>query len=89
MSQMHEIIRKKLQASFDPDYLEVIDQSHLHAGHVGAREGGGSHFAVKIKAAAFTKMNVLARHRAINDALADQFIGEAAIHALSIKAEGI
>lgn len=79
-------IENKLQAAFSPSELNVQDQSHLHAGHAGAREGGGSHFAVTIKAEAFKGMNPLARHRAVNDALAEEFQGEDAIHALTIKA---
>ncbi|VAV93159.1 Cell division protein BolA [hydrothermal vent metagenome] len=89
MCKMANNIRKKLQARFSPEQLEVLDQSHLHAGHAGAREGGGSHFAVTIKASAFTGLTPLARHRAINNALAEEFCGEQAIHALTIKASGV
>lgn len=80
-------IREKLQAVFSPTLLEVQDQSHLHAGHAGAREGGGSHFAVTIRADAFKGMSPLQRHRAVNDALKSEFEGEDAIHALTIKAQ--
>ncbi len=87
MTNMTQIIRTKLQNAFTPEHLEVIDQSHLHEGHAGARPGGQSHFAVTIKANAFTGQNSVARHRAIHAVLATELKG--AIHALSIKAEGI
>jgi BolA protein len=87
MSALTEIMTKKLQTAFAPEHLEVHDQSHLHAGHAGAREGGNSHFAVEIKAAAFTGKSPLARHRAINEVLAEELAGP--IHALTIKASGV
>lgn len=87
MVSMNEKIHQKLQQAFTPKHLEVIDQSHLHKGHAGSRPGGQSHFAVVIKASAFNDLNLLARHRAINEVLAEELNG--AIHALSIKAEGI
>jgi len=84
---MTEQIKDKLQKAFTPEHLEVIDQSHLHAGHAGAREGGNSHFAVVIRAQAFGEITPLARHRAINDVLAEELAGP--IHALTIKASGL
>jgi len=85
MVSMSENIHNKLQQAFAPIHLEVIDQSHLHKGHAGARPGGESHFAVTIKASAFNDLGLLARHRAINEVLAEELKG--AIHALNIKAE--
>jgi BolA protein len=87
MVSMSENIHQKLQQAFTPTHLEVIDQSHLHKGHAGARSGGESHFAVTIKAYAFNELSLLARHRAINKILAEELKG--AIHALNIKAEGV
>ena len=51
-------IRSRLEAAFTPDLLEIIDDSHLHAGHAGAREHGGGHFRVRIRSAAFDGMKV-------------------------------
>ena len=85
MAQVAETIRIKLQAAFAPDYLEVIDQSHKHAGHSGAREGGESHFDVVITAAAFKGRSRVMRQRDIYSVLKDELAGP--IHALSVKAD--
>lgn len=78
-----EMIREKLTAALSPESMEVVDRSHEHAGHEGAKSGGG-HFDVIIVADAFNNMNTVARHRAIYQALGDAM--EKEIHALSIKA---
>lgn len=78
-----EMIKTRLTESLSPESLEVIDRSHEHAGHEGAK-GGGGHFDVFIVAQAFEGMNSVARHRAIYDALGDAMRAE--IHALSIRA---
>ncbi|HEC27623.1 MAG TPA: BolA family transcriptional regulator [Gammaproteobacteria bacterium] len=78
-----EMIREKLTVSLSPESLEIIDRSHEHAGHEGAKAGGG-HFDVIIVTEAFTDMNTVQRHRAIYDALGDAMKSE--IHALSIRA---
>ena len=59
-------IERKLAAGLAPLRLTVIDQSHLHAGHAGARPGGESHFRVEIVAAKFRGMNRLARQREVH-----------------------
>lgn len=79
-------ITKRLTASFQPTSLEVIDESELHHGHAGWREGGETHFRVKIVADAFTSKSRVDRHRMVNDALADELA--AGLHALAIKASG-
>lgn len=78
-------IIEKLTQAFAPDSLDVVDESHLHAGHAGAREGGESHFRVKITAAAFADRKLIERHRMINDVLKEELAGP--VHALAIKAE--
>ncbi len=83
MSERIDMIREKLTAALSPEQLEIIDESHLHAGHPGAR-GGGGHFNVIIISNAFEGQNLLARHRMVYDALGDAMKSE--IHALSIKA---
>ena len=74
----------KLTQAFAPDTLDVIDESHLHAGHAGAREGGQSHFRVKITSQAFDGKMLVERHRMINEVLAEELAGP--VHALAIKA---
>ena len=76
-------IRSALEAAFAPQALEVIDDSHRHAGHAGAADGRG-HFRVRIVSAAFAGMNPLARHRAVYAAL--DGLMQTDIHALSIQA---
>lgn len=76
-------MRGRLQAAFAPDVLEVIDDSHKHVGHAGARDGRG-HFRVEIRSDAFAGLSSLARHRAVYDALGDMMTTD--IHALSIQA---
>ncbi len=77
-----ELLRQRL-ASLAPLWLEIVDDSHLHAGHAGARDGGG-HFQVRIVAEAFAGKNTLARHRLVFDAAGDLMRGR--IHALAIHA---
>ncbi len=83
MSERIDMIREKLTAALSPDQLDIIDESHLHAGHPGAR-GGGGHFNVTIVSSAFEGESLLARHRMVYDALGDAMKTD--IHALSIKA---
>ncbi|MBU6378809.1 MAG: BolA family transcriptional regulator [Gammaproteobacteria bacterium] len=77
-----EAIRQCLQAALDPDLLEIRDDSALHAGHAGAREGG--HFHVVISSARFVGLAPLARHRLVYAALGN--LPERGVHALSIDA---
>jgi BolA protein len=71
-----------LRAALEPVALEVIDDSHLHAGHAGAREG--RHYTVRITAGRFAGLSRVARHRLIYDAL--QLLIPRGIHALAIEA---
>ena len=82
--QRVEAIRAALAAAFQPAELEVVDESHLHAGHEGARDGRG-HFRVRVVSPAFEGMSVLQRHRAVYAALGT--LMETDIHALAIRAE--
>jgi BolA protein len=81
--QRPEAIRAALQAALAPLSLEVVDESHKHAGHAGARDGRG-HFAVSITSEAFAGLAPLARHRKVYAALGDLMTTD--IHALSIHA---
>ena len=79
-----EAIRARLAEALAPVSIDVIDESHKHAGHEGARDGRG-HFAVRIVSAAFEGVNLLARHRLVYDALGP--LMQTDIHALSLKAQ--
>ncbi len=79
-----ERIEAALREAFAPLSLEVVDDSHRHAGHAGARDGRG-HYNVSIVSQAFAGMAPLARHRAVYAALGDMM--QTDIHALSIQAE--
>lgn len=83
MSGRVERIRAILTRDFAPTELTVEDQSHLHAGHAGARDGRG-HFRVRVVSAAFDGKAPLARHRAVYAALADML--QTDIHALAVEA---
>ena len=80
-----EQIDAALRAAIAPlDSLQVINESHLHAGHAGA--GEGSHFRVKISAPCMAGLARVARHRLVYDALRD--VIPQGVHALAIEAQG-
>lgn len=77
-----ETIRDKLTGRFAPTRLIIVDESHRHAGHAGARPEGETHFAVTIVAAAFAGLNRVARQRLVYETLADELATR--VHALSL-----
>jgi len=81
MTRMDKI--RKLLAVLQPGQLEIVDESHLHAGHAGA-QGGGGHYRLKIVSGEFAGKSTVARHRMIYSALGDMMKHE--IHALNITA---
>ncbi|MFN4142091.1 BolA family protein [Aestuariivirga sp.] len=76
-------ISAKLVQAFAPAALEVVDESHRHAGHAGARPDGESHFRVKIVAEAFRGKSRVEQHRMVNAALAEEL--KERVHALAIQ----
>ena len=64
-------IQDRLTRAFSPELLEVVNESHRHAGHMGDDGSGESHFAIRIRAAALAAMPRIARHRAVQAALGD------------------
>jgi BolA protein len=78
------VIAEKLNAAFAPARLDVVDESHQHEGHAGARPGGQTHFRVDIVAEAFRGKSRIERHRMINGILSDELA--AGVHALAIHA---
>ena len=75
-------IEADLRRALQPDSIELRDDSHRHAGHAGAREGG--HFSVRIVAGCFAGCNRVARHRLVYDALGP--LAARGIHALAVEA---
>ena len=81
---MRTLIERNLDEALAPERLVVLDESAAHAGHAGHREGGESHFRIRIVSAAFAGMSRIDRHRSVNAALRPAF--EAGVHALAIEA---
>ena len=79
-----DLITKKLTEAFAPQSLDVVDESHQHAGHAGHRPGGETHFRVHIVAQAFHGKSRVERHRMVNETLAAEL--KAGVHALAIHA---
>lgn len=77
------LIEERLRTALEPEDLDIVDDSAAHAGHAGARSGGG-HFNVFIVSPAFSGKSLLQRHRLVYEVLGDLMHKE--IHALSIKA---
>ena len=81
--QRMAMIRERLEAALAPESLEIIDESHKHAGHASA--GGAGHFEVRIVSAAFAGKSPVQRHRMVFEAVDDLMQTE--VHALSIQAD--
>lgn len=76
-------IRSRLEEAFEPDELEIVDDSRRHAGHAGARDGRG-HFNVRIRSHRFTGKRTVERHRMVYAALGS--LMQTDIHALGLVA---
>jgi BolA protein len=77
-----ETIRAKLTERLSPSRLDIIDESHRHAGHAGAHPEGETHFAVTIVSAAFAGQSRVARQRLVYQILAEELATR--VHALSL-----
>ncbi len=80
---MEQQVRDKLTNSLDPVRLDVVNESHLHAGHRGSPGTGDSHFRILIVSSAFAGQSRVARHRMVNDILKDELANR--IHALALS----
>jgi BolA family transcriptional regulator, general stress-responsive regulator len=80
---LEQTIRDRLSV-LEPQAVEIQDESHRHAGHAGARESGGGHFAVTVVSKRFEGQQPQARHRMVYETVSDLI--PARIHALSIRA---
>ena len=78
-----KLIAQKLQDALAPREVEVIDESHLHAGHAGARPEGESHFRLLIVADVFDGESRVTRQRRVNAILREELAGP--VHALAMK----
>ncbi|HET9694755.1 MAG TPA: BolA family protein [Steroidobacteraceae bacterium] len=76
-------LEERLRAALRPVELDIVDDSHLHAGHAGAADGRG-HFSVHVVSERFAALPVVRRHRLVYDAVGDMM--DTDIHALSIRA---
>jgi BolA protein len=77
-------MREKLMLALNPTRLDVVNESHLHAGHSSSPGTGESHFRVLIVSDAFSSKSRVERHRIVNDVLRDEL--RDGVHALAIKA---
>ena len=77
-----QTLTEKLKSAFAPVDFELIDDSEKHRGHGGWREGGESHFRLRMVSAAFAGQNRVQRQRAVNKVLAEELAGP--VHALSM-----
>jgi BolA family transcriptional regulator, general stress-responsive regulator len=85
MGEVADTIRRKLDAAFSPERLEVVDDSGKHAGHAGARPGGQTHFSVTIVSQAFEGVGRVDRQRRIYDVLSEELRPDG-VHALALSA---
>jgi BolA protein len=76
-------IRAKLTEALTPERIDIVDESHLHAGHAGHDRRGESHFNVTVVSSAFEGLGRVARHRMVNEVLAEELRDR--VHALALK----
>ena len=82
---MQERIVARLKEALDPISLDVVDESDRHAGHAGARPGGGTHYRVLVVSARFERRSRVERHRLVYDLLTAEFAD--GLHALALVAK--
>ena len=80
---VRDTITTKLTEKFSPTILEVLDESNKHQGHAGWREGGETHFRVRIATSKFDGLSRLAQHRAVFEVLDAELKDR--VHALNIE----
>ena len=81
---VEQTIERKLMVQFAPIFLEIHNDSDRHSGHAGSPGTGESHFRVRVVSQSFAGRSRVERHRAVNEALADELAGP--VHALNISA---
>ena len=83
MTQTEQEIRDLLNKELNPVFLEIIDESHLHAGHMGAVPGVSTHFRIKVVSEKFEGLLPIKQHKLIYSILKDQLAGP--VHALALQ----
>lgn len=81
-------IRTKLETALSPVTLEIVDDSHKHAGHSGAREGGETHFTVTVVSDVFAGKSRIERQRMVYGLLAEEMTDRVHALALNTRAPG-
>ena len=79
---VRDVIQAKLHAGLTPEAIEIVDESHLHAGHAGTPDGGESHFRVAVVSEKFAGKSRIERQRIVYALLAEEMAGP--IHALTL-----
>jgi len=79
-----DIVQEKIQASISVKEIDITDDSEAHRGHAGYREGGETHFTVRVVSPDFEGLGAVKRHKMIYSILKEELEGQ--IHALAIKA---
>jgi len=79
-----ERIRAAIETALAPDRLDVVDESHLHAGHAGAQPGGETHYNVTVVSSGFSDLSRVARQRRVYALLEQEF--SSGLHALTVRA---
>ncbi len=82
LTPVRDAIQAKLKAGLTPEAIEIVDESHLHAGHAGARDGGESHFRVAVVSGEFAGKSRIERQRLVYTLLAAEMAGP--VHALPL-----
>ena len=82
---MQERIVTRLAEALDPVSLDIVDESDRHAGHAGARAGGGTHYRVRVVSAQFERQSRVERHRIVYGLLTAEFAD--GLHALALVAK--
>ena len=85
MTTVADTMRRKLTETLAPTRLAIIDESHRHAGHAGARPEGETHFRIEIVSAAFAGLSRIERRRLVHRVLATELAGR--VHALSLATQ--
>lgn len=80
---LQKIIEQKLKEAFEPSYVQVVNESHLHKGHAGDNGTGESHFAIEVVSNVFEGVGRAQRHRLVYDLFQAEL--QSSLHALSIK----
>lgn len=80
--QVASAMKRKIEEALKPTRLDIIDESHRHAGHAGHNPQGESHFRIEIVAEVFTGKSRVERHRMVNTLLAEELAGR--VHALAL-----